>query len=262
MNKPAPRRLRPWTALPQGFLRRPEVMRLSKEAKLLFWTMTDHSCEQLTDGVIQDVELPLLFAVTAADSSALMELATAGIVKRTGAGYQLTEHLEYTRSRVEREAAKAGARERKARQRGIPSVTRPVTRDITRPVTRSVSATEVALALESKSATETSLLDRPNVVTATRVPDMHDSASALEGQEKQPTPVPVSSDVESSKRASGNGSVLLRDLRASLRATQAASHVLDLPVAHCPKCGYIGTTGLHDGQRWCNYCKHPWTLAA
>ncbi|HEY5033515.1 MAG TPA: hypothetical protein VIJ30_00145 [Candidatus Dormibacteraeota bacterium] len=112
----APRRLRPYTSLPQGFLRRPEVMRLEAPAKLLFWAMTDHACEQLTDGLIEGVVLPMLYAVTGADASALAELAAIVLDLHDG-NYQLVDFLEYSRSREDREGARTAAREKKARHR-------------------------------------------------------------------------------------------------------------------------------------------------
>jgi hypothetical protein len=111
------RRLRPYSALPQGFLRRPEVMRLSDKAKLLYWAMFDHACEQLTDGLIESVVLPMLYAVTGAAGSALAELAKGRIVKRDGADYQIVDFLEFSRSREDREGARTAAREKKKRQR-------------------------------------------------------------------------------------------------------------------------------------------------
>jgi hypothetical protein len=166
-EKRQPSRLRPWTAMPQGFLRRPEVMRLSKEAKLLFWAMTDHACEQMTDGAIQDVELQFLFAVAGADSSALGELTMAGVIEHMETGYQLRDFLEYSRSREDREAARANSRERVARHRrgaasveppppppALPFVMRYETHDVTRPVMGSVLSTEGKKESESESESE------------------------------------------------------------------------------------------------------------
>jgi hypothetical protein len=131
------RRLRPYSALPQGFLRRPEAMRLSDKAKLLYWSMFDHACEQLTDGLIEGVVLPMLYAVTGASDSALAELTKGQVVKRDGADYQIVDFLEYNRSRDEREGARTVWREKKARQRRSdvpppppPPVTPPVPGDI------------------------------------------------------------------------------------------------------------------------------------
>jgi hypothetical protein len=112
----------PWARVDDGFWSHPKAIVAGAEAIGVWARALSWSAQQLTDGWIPDEMIPLL----AHDAPGAPDrLSTAGLWEISEGGFRIHDYLDYNPSRSEVLAKREAERERKARQRGGPSPSRP-----------------------------------------------------------------------------------------------------------------------------------------
>lgn len=130
-----------WFKVDDGFWSHPKTLALSPDAVALWVRAGSWSCQQLTDGVIEDYTLPMFGPV----ASAADELVEAGYWYRHDGAYEFHDWAEYQEaSDAVKERRKKNAekmrrwREAKVAKQGGDEVSDPVTNPVTNPVSNAL----------------------------------------------------------------------------------------------------------------------------
>jgi len=130
-----------WFKVDDGFWSHPKTLALSPDAVALWVRAGSWSCQQLTDGVIEDYTLPMFGPV----ASAAEELVEVGYWYRHDGAYEFHDWAEYQEaSEAVKERRKKNAekmrrwREAKAAKQGSDEVSDPVTLPVTNPVSNAL----------------------------------------------------------------------------------------------------------------------------
>jgi len=115
-----------WIKLHDNFWRNPKILAAGEDAGTLYIQGLCYCSDGLTDGLIPTAALRMLTARKDAKTLARI-LVREGLWVETAQGWEVHDYLVHQRSRLQVEAERQKARDRKARSRSGHAVTPPVT---------------------------------------------------------------------------------------------------------------------------------------
>lgn len=101
-----------WVKVSDSLPRLPEFRAIGKDAKLLYVASLCHTSDNLTDGHVQSIDLPLIAAMVGVAPKAHAGLVDAGLWRVSGDGWEVVQpgfskQSEWRRSREQRDRVRA-----------------------------------------------------------------------------------------------------------------------------------------------------------
>jgi hypothetical protein len=108
-----------WLRIDDGFVEHPKILDLSDRAFRLHLAGLCYSARNLTDGVLVERSVRVLFAVTSAQRKHLLELVSASVWEEGDGVWVIRDYLDYNPSAVKVKETRAAAKERMAKAREV-----------------------------------------------------------------------------------------------------------------------------------------------